>query len=196
MVDFIIYLTDEEYKKCYDFAIESAKTQREYRSGGTQFRNLSMIQSDTQRGKVGEIVSKRFLEQSPFEIKEIKLDFDIYPRGEWDKQDFTLGGKSISIKSVKWFSNWLLIETKDIQRGDIYDFYILVTISKDFRSGTIKGYATKNDIVAINDKTQRLKKNEYIPGTQTKLDAPNYARHSKDLRNSIEDWEDFVKIIK
>jgi hypothetical protein len=182
-------MSDQENYKCDNFANESAKTQREWRSGGTQYRELKMIQDDTRRGKVGEIATKKFLEQEPFNIKDIKLDFDIYPRGKWDEQDFAIGDKIVSIKSIKWFSNWLLLETKDILRGDLYDYYILVKISKDYKSGTILGFAKKDEIIQPNPKTHQLQKGEYIPGTTTILDASNYCRHSNDLHNSLEEWK-------
>lgn len=186
-----IELNDEEYLKCRNFANESAKSQREYRSGGSQFRVLKTIEYDTLRGKVGEYVVKKFLEQEPFNIDEIELDFNIYPRGEWDNQDFVIGNRRISIKSVKSFSNWLLLETKDILREDLYDYYILVAVAKDYKSGVIKGFATKNDI--LNDsKTCKLKRGENIPGTGTPLDANNYGRHSKDLSNLLTDWENLI----
>jgi len=192
MVEFFFNLTDDEFDKCKNFAVNSAKTQREYRSGGTQFRSNQMIEQDTFRGKIGEVVVKKFLEQSPLNISEIKLDFDIYPRGKWDMQDFTIKNYTISIKSAKWFSKWLLLETKDILRGDTYDCYILVTISKDYMSGTIEGYALKNDILQPSPQTFRLKKGDLIPGTSTILDASNYARHKKDLRNSNDDWIELI----
>ena len=187
-----LILTSDEFERCKKFSEESAKTQREHRSGGTQIRGLNQIEEDTQRGKVGEVIALKFLRQSPLNITEVKLDFDIYPRGKWDEQDFTLHGKRIAVKSAKWFSRWLLIETKDLGRGDVYDYYILVVIAKDFKSGEIKGYATKDEI--LNGKAMmKLKKGEKIPNTNTALDADNNAIHSKDLHNSDEEWLSLIK---
>ena len=192
MVNYKLSLTDIEFDQCKKFAIESAKSQREYRSGGTQIRSEYMIAEDTQRGKVAEVLTKKFLEQ--FGIKSIELDFNIYPRGAWDDQDFVLNGKKVSIKSAKWFSNWLLLETKDLNRGDTYDYYIFVTVDKDLKSGTIKGFASNNDILK-DPKTISLEKGDCIPNTSTKLDAANYARHSNDLKNSIEEWNNLITIL-
>jgi hypothetical protein len=195
MILWSISLTENEFHQCEDFAKNSAKTQREYRSGGTQTRKIWLIEQDTLRGKVGEIIAKNFLEQKPLNVEGIELDFGVYPRGIWDKQDFVLGKIKIAIKSAKWFSRWLLLESKDIARDEVYDYYILVTIDKDCKSGTVKGYASKEEI--LNDsKTQYLKKGEFIPGTNTVLDADNHARHSNDLHNSEEDWNKLIKTLR
>jgi len=186
-------LTDAEFKKCDDFAIKSAKTQRENRSGGTLIRNYDQIKENTLRGKVGETFVKKFLEQRGLELKGIKLDFDVYPRGKWDETDIKLNGKTLSIKSSKWFSKWLLLESKDILRGDIDDYYIFVLVDQDFKSGEIKGFATQDEIIKPNAKTYLLQKGDNIPLTTTELDADNHARHSDDLDNSEKGWKEFIK---
>lgn len=192
MVKFTFILSDKEYFDCENFAINSAKTQRENRSGGTLVRSIEFIASDTLRGKVAEVLAIHFFAQEPFRINNIPLDFNVYPRGKWDDQDLKINQIRIAIKSAKWFSKWLLLETKDIERGDTYDFYIFIVVAKDYKSGTIMGYVTKEEI--INDpKTLKLKKGEYIPGTSTALDANNYARHYSNLHNSEEEWIKFIK---
>lgn len=195
MVDFRINLDYKEFYVCKKFSIESAKTQREYRSGGSQFRTLKVIQNDTLIGKVGEFVVKKFLEQPPFNIKGIKLDFKLYARGKWDDADFFIGKMKFSVKSAKWFSRWLLLESKDINRRDLYDIYILVTIEKNYKTGTIRGFAYKNEVLN-REKALKLKKGDFIPGTHTSLDADNHAIHSKDLHNSIKDWKELLSNIK
>jgi len=191
MIKFTLTLTKEEFKLCSDFAKESAKTQREHRSGGTQFRSVVQIESDTLRGKVAEVIIKNFLAQEPFNVRDILLDFDIYPRGKWDEQDFTLNGKRISIKSAKWFSKWLLLEAKDINRQYVYDYYILITIAEDYKSGTVQGFASKEELDDV--KTLKLNKGELIPNTHTVLDADNYARHTRDLHNTLDDWNKLIE---
>lgn len=195
MILWSIGLTENEFHQCEDFAKNSAKTQREYRSGGTQVRGTSLIEQDTLRGKTAEVIAKKFLGQEPLNVVGIELDFGVYPRGIWDQQDFSVNGFKIAVKSAKWFSRWLLIESKDIARGDLYDFYILVTITKDFSSGTIIGYATKEEILS-DSKTFKLKRGEPIPRTSTALDADNHARHSNDLHNSEEDWKKLIKTLR
>jgi hypothetical protein len=107
-------------------------------------------------------------------------------------QDFVLNGNEIQVKSAKWFSRWLLLETKDILRGETYDYYILVTVSEDYKSATIRGFATKNEILSDSN-TLKLKKGELIPGTKTILDADNHARHEKFLHKSVEEWKELIQ---
>ena len=57
MVEYVITLTEEEFKKCYEFASTSAKTQREHRSGGSLRRSEEQIKKDTLRGKVAEMLN-------------------------------------------------------------------------------------------------------------------------------------------
>ena len=193
-MDFRFDLNEEETKECEQFARNSAGTQREYRSGGTLQRSFGQIFGDTWRGKTGEVISKKFLEQGPLNVEGIELDFDIYPRGEWDKTDMEINGKIIAIKSAKWFSKWLLLESKDIRREDVYDYYILVLINEDCTGGKVAGYATKNEIVDNKDgNTLKLKKGENIPHTSISLDANNHARHKDNLHNSENDW---IKLVQ
>lgn len=189
-------LDEKEVEKCKEFAENSAKTQRECRSGGMQKRSYSMIVDDTCRGKIGEMIVKKFLEQPPLNLKNIKLDFGIYPRGIWDSEDIIINSKKISIKSAKWFSQWLLLESKDIARGDTYDVYILILVDKDFAGGIVEGFAYKNEIVEPNSETKLLKQGDYIPGTNTKLDADNHARHARNLNNSEKDWKKLISYLK
>ena len=188
-----IKITDEEFKECSKFADESSKTQREYRSGGTNFRSLSQIRSDTLRGKIAEVAVKKFLKQAPLSVKEVDLDFDIYPRGTWDRCDFNLNGKKVSVKSSKHFARYMLLETKDILRGEIFDCYILVLVDEKSRVAKIAGYALQDEIKTISEKTLDLKKGENIPETSVPLDADNRARKKDHLHNSEIEWVNFVK---
>jgi len=181
-------LTNEEFDMCEKFADNSSKSQRENRSGGTEKRDIPKIKGDTLRGKVGEVILKNFLEQEPFNFKDITLDFEVYPRGVWDKTDIKINGKNISIKSSKWYSKWLLLESKDILRGEVSDYYVLVLIERDMKKGDVKGFAWKEEIINENEKTLLLKKGELIPNTNTSLDADNHSRCMENLHNSIWDW--------
>lgn len=192
MLNHRIALTPEEKAQCRQFAQDSAPTQREWRSGGELQRSISQINEDTFRGKVAEVVAKKFFEQNPLNVQGVLLDFNVYPRGEWDETDLVINKKKISIKSAKWFSNWLLLETKDIDRGATYDYYVFITVDKDFGAGTVKGFATKQEIVE-DDKTLKLRKGDPIPGTKTLLDANNHARHAENLHNSEKDWLMMIK---
>ena len=156
-------------------------------------RNNNQIFSDTLRGKMGEIAIKNFLEQPPLNFKEIKLDFKIYPRGVWDKEDFKISDKRFSIKTAKHFSRYLLLETKDLERGDTCDYYVLVLVNEKKRTAQIAGYIPENEMQTVSEKTLDLKKDECIPNTHVSLDADNHARHKNDLFNSEDDWKSLVE---
>lgn len=194
-MDFEICLPSEEVDKCRIFAQDSAKTQRENRSGGTKKRSYGEIFGDTFRGKIGECASKRFLEQDPLNVPGIKLDFDIYPRGKWDEYDFLVYRKRFSIKSIKHFSSWLLLESKDIERGDVYDYYVLATVSRNEDGSRILGFASKEEVL-VGPNTLKLKKGDLIPGTGTVLDADNHSLHKSHLKNSEEDWIQLIENLK
>lgn len=174
-----VYLSPEEAEQCKQFARKSALTQKEKRSGGTRTRMIEEIETDIQRGKTGEALVKKFMKQ--FGIK-IELDFNIYPRGQWDDGDFIVNGKKFSIKASKYFASWLLLETEDIDRGYVFDYYIFVNVDRNLKQGIIRGYATLSDL----DGFEKLKKGEFLPGTRAVLDADNHGKKIHDLR---QDWE-------
>lgn len=188
MVEFTIVLTETEIKQCERFATASANTQREHRTGGLVQRSYMQIFTDTFRGKIGEMAVKKFLEQPTLDVEGIELDFAIYPRGVWDVADITRNGIKISIKSSKHFARWLLLESKDIERGEVSDMYIFVLVAENFTSATIKGYATKEEITGEDKHTLHLRRGECIPRTTTPLDADNHARHADHLHNSLPEW--------
>lgn len=189
-MEYKLKVSKKMVEKCKKFAEKSSSTQRPYRSGGTQRRDEKTIYWDTFRGKIAEAVVKEFLSQDPFN-HEIELDFNVYERGKWDRNDFEIGGKDFQVKGVKHFSRWLLLETEDIDRGDVYDYYILTSVDEDMKGGKILGYAEHKEIVD-DDNTKILKKEECIPGTETLLDASNYGRHKNHLHNSHEEWEELI----
>ena len=153
-----IAINDIEYEKCNRFAEKSSSSQREHRSGGTMRRNKKEIFSDTLRGKMGEIAIKKFLGQHPFNFEEIELDFEIYPRGVWDREDFKISDKRFSIKTANPFSRYLLLETKDLERGDTYDYYVLVLVNEKKRTAQIAGYIPKNEMQIVSKKNIGLEK--------------------------------------
>ena len=174
------------------FANESADTHRNHRSGGITKRSISQKKSDILQGKVGEVVVKNFFESNG--VIGIRLDFENYGAGIWDESDIVISDISISIKSSKLYARWLLIETKDIDRGDIYDYYIFVTVDIPTKeetylpSGEVKGYIDKETLLSDNPIVKHLRQGEYIPNTRTPLDADNYGVHCDNLFNKEANW--------
>lgn len=132
-------------EKSFDFAYEMAYGEgfhRNCRSGGQSARSKSEIFQNTFQGKMAEIIVYENLKLNAIETEE--PDFSIHGKGTWDDTDLKANGKSICIKSAAFFSNLLLLETKDwdsegryipnIGLGDAttaYDYFVLVRIEPD-----------------------------------------------------------------
>jgi hypothetical protein len=64
---------------------------------------------DVVEGKCGEFAVRNFLiEKGHNDPSEV--DLEVYSRGVWDDVDLTLNGKAINVKTMKHFSNLLLLE--------------------------------------------------------------------------------------
>ncbi len=189
-------ITQQELDLCKNFAHECASTHRKYRSGGSVVRSVSQTEKDIFQGKVAEIIVKEYLEF--LGVENIALDFENYGAGVWDDADIIKSEKSISIKSSKHYSRWLLLETKDIKRGDVYDYYIFVTIDlrNHLPSGEIRGYIDKETLLSNDSIVLHLQKGEEIPKTSTRLDASNYAVHSNNLFSLERDWRALIAHLK
>jgi len=178
-------LTPEEITQCREFAQGVWKTQKEVRSGGTIQRTEYQMINDIQLGKTAEVIVKKFLSEK-YGI-QIELDFNIYPIGVWDDGDFTLEGKKFSIKASKSYAKWILLESEDIKRGYLFDYYIFVSVDKDLSGGEMRGYATTNDVLNF----EKLKKGTYLPDVKPSpnsiLDADNHGRRLKDLNQN---WDE------
>ena len=173
-------------KKCRDFAEKSAKTQRDFRSGGTLRRSMDNMIGDIERGKLAEAIVQKFLEG--YGIK-IALDFNIYPRGKWDDGDFTLKGMKFSIKSSKEYAKFLFLESKDIERGYLFDYYIFVNVDNSLEGGRVRGCATMKDVISF----KQYKKGEFIPHTRITFDADNHGREVKYLSQN---WDQILGVLK
>lgn len=142
------HLVEEVFvKQSFEFAYEMAYGKgfhRDHRSGGKMNRSDAEIFQNTFQGKIAEIVLyKNLLLQ---EVNVDLPDFSIHGRGIWDDADLKAAGKSICVKSAAFFSNLLLLETKDwdnegkyIPNRDnskaacVYDYFVLVRIKPDIK---------------------------------------------------------------
>jgi hypothetical protein len=97
----IIFLTSEEVDKCCKFSVECAKYQQqiEFGQADTAPRGLAELARDILIGKLAEVAFARMLEEN-YKIV-IKLDFEFYPRGVWDKNDAHINGWQIDIKGTR-----------------------------------------------------------------------------------------------
>lgn len=135
-----------DLKKVFDFSYEMCFGKgyhREYRSGGQHERKKGEMFCNTFQGKLAEIATYNYFLAKGLSCEE--LDFSISPQGIWDDVDILTKGKKISIKSVAFFSDLLLLETKDWNSSGKYipnlkndsttnyDYFILVKIKPDIK---------------------------------------------------------------
>lgn len=118
---------------------------RSCRSGGQSYRSKSEIFQNTFQGKMAEGILYGNLKERGIEAEA--PDFSIHGKGIWDDVDLKANGKSICIKSAAFFSNLLLLETKDWnseghyipntahkEANHSYDYFVLVRIKPDIKS--------------------------------------------------------------
>ncbi|MFY2253204.1 hypothetical protein ACOSZH_25235 [Priestia megaterium] len=151
----MINFSREEIRLCFEFAQNMRGRQRPNFQNGTE-RNELDIFINTLQGKLGEIAVYNYIQQRmPTSIINGQLDFNIMNRGQWDNYDLQINNKVLNIKSVKHFSEVLLIECSRFDQFGNYaylnhdgtpirnDYYVLVRIEiepqirwQDYRGNT------------------------------------------------------------
>ncbi|WP_281231617.1 hypothetical protein [Flavobacterium gelatinilyticum] len=134
-------------KQSFDFAYEMVYGEgfhRIKRSGGQLNRTPLEIFQNTFQGKLAEIVLYENLKLHEIDVEE--PDFSIHGKGVWDETDLKANGKFICVKSAAFFSNLLLLETKDwnsegmyipnydLSKTAVYDYFVLVRIKPDIKN--------------------------------------------------------------
>ena len=116
---------------------------RKYRSGGSHTRKNGEVFCDTFQGKLAEYFV--YQELISIGVDCPKPDIEKWGLGRWDDEDFSINDKLINVKSMAFFSNLLLLETKDwdetgkyIPNNKSYDYFFVVRIKpelkKEFRN--------------------------------------------------------------
>jgi hypothetical protein len=146
-------------KKAFDFAYEMVYGEgfhRIKRSGGQLNRTPLEIFQNTFQGKLAEIILYENIKRHDIEVEE--PDFNIHGKGVWDETDLKANGKFICVKSVAFFSNLFLLETKDwnsegmyipnhdILKTAVYDFFVLVRIKPDIKNILKEVFETKENL--------------------------------------------------
>ena len=125
---------------------------RKYRSGGSHTRKNGEVFCDTFQGKLAEYFV--YQELISIGVGCPKPDIEKWGLGRWDDEDFSINDKLINVKSMAFFSNLLLLETKDwdetgkyIPNNKSYDYFFVVRIKpelkKEFRN---QGMLNSDDI--------------------------------------------------
>lgn len=84
---------------------------RAHRTGGLMMRRAGEMFSNAFQGKLAEVCLHSFLTRRGVECTV--PDFGVYGEGVWDGGDLKACGKNLSVKSAAFFSNLLLLESRD-----------------------------------------------------------------------------------
>lgn len=203
--DVVIELTPEEMEKCREFAVKCARNQQqiEFGQSDTTPRGVGEISRDNLIGKMAEAAFAKMLEEN-YGL-HIELDFEYYPRGEWDDQDAVVNGWRIDVKGTRQGGRWMLIEWSKLKfrkkQELLSHFYVMASVEWDRGAdeprNTVQmvGYATLGQLKAGYPDTVVLRKGDPIPGSRKKtpLQADNFGRKFEDLEKN---WDLFVQYLK
>lgn len=198
----LISLSEEQMQMCYGFSIKCAENQQqiEFGQSDTVPRSIKEIGRDNLIGKIAEVAFAEMLKICYGIV--VHLDFEYYPRGEWDGQDTIINGWRIDIKGTRQGGKWMLIEWSKLSfrqnDNDLSHIFVMTSVewNRDTDTPTgkvdIVGSASINKLRRDSPKTCVLMKGDYIPGTKTRLQADNFAIHFNDLYH---DWDIVIKFI-
>lgn len=200
----IIELSKEEIKKCEKFSFKCAKNQQEIEFGQTDTvpRNIKEIGRDNFIGKLTEVAFAKMLAEK-YDI-HVKLDFEYYPRGEWDGQDTIINDWKIDVKGTRKGGKWMLVEWSKInfrQRDkDLSHLFVMGSVhwdrETDLPTGKVElvGCASILKLKNNVDTTKILRKGSLLPDTQNPvhLQADNFGIKFKDLNK---DWDFIINYI-
>ena len=192
MVDVLnIVLCDDEIERCREFSRISAATQQaiEFGQHTTKARDVKEIARDNLIGKMAEVAFSKMMREN-YDI-DVPLDFNYYPRGQWDNQDAIINGWRIDIKGTRKGSRWMLIEWSKLnfrQRdNNLSHLYMMFVVDWNRTTDQPTGRVSYRGAVSLNKlkrgcpTTVVLPKGSILPGTNMRLQADNYGILFKDL---------------
>lgn len=186
-----IRLTEEELARCIEFSRTSAPNQQaiEFGQHTTKARSSREIARDNLIGKIAEVAFSKMMKEN-YGI-DVVLDFNYYPRGQWDNQDAVINGWRIDIKGTRKGGHWMLIEWNKLNfrqhHNNLSHVYLMFTVDWDRNKDLPTGRVSYEGAVSLEKlrhgcpTTCILRKGDFIPGTNTRLQADNYGIHFKDL---------------
>lgn len=177
--------------KCREFSQISAASQQaiEFGQHTTKARSKSEIARDNLIGKIAEVAFSKMMKEN-YGI-DVPLDFNYYPRGQWDDQDAEINGWRIDVKGTRSGGRWMLIEWNKLnfrQRdNNLSHLFVMFTVDWDRISDHPTGKVSYCGAVSLAKlkegipTTVVLRKGSILPGTKTSLQADNYGIKFKDL---------------
>lgn len=150
---------------------------RKYRSGGSHRRKNGEVFCDTFQGKLAEYFV--YQELISIGVDCPKPGIDKWGLGKWDDEDFVINNKLINVKSMAFFSNLLLLETKDwdetgkyIPNNKSYDYFFVVRIKPDLKKEFRNQRMLYSDHISLERIKSTLERQSFfadLPGYITNL---------------------------
>ena len=179
-----IVISPDELEKCRVFSTTCAQNQQaiEFGQRTTAERPIEEIARDNLIGKIAEVAFVKMMKEN-YGL-DIPLDFNYYPRGQWDNQDAEINGWRIDIKGTRKGGHWLLVEWNKLcfrQRdNNLSHVYMMFSVEwdrvNDAPTGLVsyEGAASLAKLVPSELHTHVLKQGSVLPGTRAVLQADNY----------------------
>lgn len=102
---------DKSFEFAYNMTFGNVGQHRDHRTGGREIRKNGQIFINAFQGKICEFGLWNFFSNNGFLLDE--PDIGEWSKGTWDDTDLIINGSKINVKSAVFFSNLLLLETKD-----------------------------------------------------------------------------------
>lgn len=193
-----VVITEEELEQCIDFSKKSAPTQQDIEFGQKDIkaRSVSEVSRDTLIGKIAEVAFSKIMQEN-YGIK-IALDFEIYPRGQYDAQDAKVNDWCIDVKGTRQGGRFLLVEWNKLDFRQVENrlshVYAMFSVGWDRNADWPNrhvSYAGAVTLRALADRvgyseTMTLRKYDCIPGTTTPLQADNYGIKFDKLNKNLD----------
>lgn len=186
-----IRLSQDELARCIEFSQKSAPNQQaiEFGQRSTKARSTREIARDNLIGKIAEVAFSKMMKEN-YGI-DVPLDFNYYPRGQWDNQDAVINGWRIDVKGTRKGGHWMLIEWNKLnfrQRdNNLSHLYAMFSVDWDRATDRPTGCVSYEGAVSLKKLragcqiTHVLRKGDMLPGTHTVLQADNYGIQFRDL---------------
>lgn len=184
-------LSESELEQCREFSLVSARSQQpiEFGQRTTKARSVKEIARDNLIGKIAEVAFSKMMKEN-YGI-DVPLDFNYYPRGQWDDQDAVINGWRIDVKGTRQGGRWMLIEWNKLvfrqKDNNLSHVYLMFSVDWNRQTDQPTGRVSYKGAVSLNrlndhtPTTRVLRKGSKLPGTNTYLQADNYGIQFKDL---------------
>ncbi len=202
--DMTIELTKDELEQCKMFSRKCAENQQSIEFGqyDTDPRSPEEISRDNLIGKIAEVAFAKMVLRD-YNLK-IELDFNYYPRGQWDSQDTIINDWKIDVKGTRQGGKWMLIEWNKLnfrqKHKDLPHFFVMVSVFWDRKNDTPSGKVDLIGGISIQRLKEGCKKVKTLPkGTllpeiksKVKLQADNFGILFDNLER---DWKLMINYI-